>query len=497
MRTPQGTREPFKSQRVLLAIFCCLLTALPFLLVKFPPITDLPQHAAQIRLFSEAVGRPDSPYRIQWMTPYSLVYAVLGASWLVFGPENAGRFGMLIIALLWTAMLHRLAARLKRPPLAATLASVLFFGHILYWGFYQFAFGWLVFLGFLLLLQVEFKSRWKEALAFFGSLVILYFAHLFWFLAALGSLGVTHFFIRRDIKTFFLRAAGAVPLLCLAAAWYPNLAAYGFKSQTVWATVPFERLLPTWLVDASFGGLKGALEPVFFGLIVIWILLAWLQDRKGFRSKSDRSLLVLSAVFFVAAVLLPDKHTNTIRFCQRWLPPALAFLLLAVPEIRARKTVLTGAVLASLVAFFAITSLNWIAFEKSELSGLEESLGALPSSPRVIGLSYLKGSTVVRGRPFIQIFSYAQVYRGGELNFSFADFGPSPVIYKKPRQLAWTSGLEWFPERAKKSDLLLFDYALISGDDKLHAGIAQEGTLVPQTPFGRWRLYKIRGLSPE
>jgi hypothetical protein len=89
------------------------------------------------------------------------------------------------------------------------------------------------------------------------------------------------------------------------------------------------------------------------------------------------------------------------------------------------------------------------------------------------------------------------VYRGGELNFSFADFGPSLVIYKKPRDLPWTSGLEWFPERAKKSDLLSFDYALVSGDEKLHAGIAQEGTLIPQTPSGRWRLYKVRVPTPE
>jgi hypothetical protein len=484
-------------ERFVLAVLCCGLAALPFLVVKFPPITDLPQHAAQIRLFGEAIGRPDSPYRIQWITPYSLVYTVLGASWLVFGPENAGRFGMLIIALLWTALLHLLAARLKRPPLAATLASVLFFGHILYWGFYQFAFGWLVFLGFLLLLQAEFSSRRKEALAFFGALVILYFAHIFWFLAALAWLGVMHFFIRPDIKKFLLRAAGAVPLLCLAAAWYPNLAAYGFQSQTLWFTIPFERLLPTWLAEASFGGLKGALEPVFFGLIVLWILLAWLPNRKVFISKSDRNLLVLSALFFVAAFVLPDKHTNTIQFCQRWVPPGLALLLLGLPEIKVRKGVLTAAVAVLLVAFFSLTTLNWIAFERSELSGLSRSLMSLPGNQRVIGLSFLRESAIVRKRPFIQVFAYAQVYRGGELNFSFADFGPSLVIYKKPRRLAWTSGLEWFPERAKKSDLLSFDYALVSGDDKLHAEIAQEGTLVPQTTFGRWRLYKITGLSPE
>jgi hypothetical protein len=147
-------------------------------------------------------------------------------------------------------------------------------------------------------------------------------------------------------------------------------------------------------------------------------------------------------------------------------------------------------VFASLLAFFTLTSVNWIAFERSELSGLGESLEALPQGPRLIGLSYMKDSAIVRGRPFIQVFSYAQVYRGGELNFSFADFGPSLVIYREPRRLAWTSGLEWFPERAKKSDLLSFDYALVSGDDRLHEAVRRDQTFYAVTSSGRWRLYK-------
>src|SRR4030042_7103693 len=122
MREAQGQLSQFSNIRILLALLCFLLAAVPFLAVKFPPITDLPQHAAQIRLFGEALSQPDSPYRIQWMTPYSLVYTVLGASWLAFGPENAGRIGMLIIALLWITMLHLLTARLNRSPLAASLA---------------------------------------------------------------------------------------------------------------------------------------------------------------------------------------------------------------------------------------------------------------------------------------------------------------------------------------------------------------------------------------
>lgn len=477
-------------QRFVIAALVCLLAAVPFLVVKFPPITDLPQHAAQVRLFGEAFGHPDSPYRIQWLTPYNLVYTVLGASWLVFGPENAGRIGMLLIALLWIVMLHFLAARLRRPAPAAVLASLLFFGHILYWGFYQFALGWPLFIGFLLLLKARFRSHTASVLSFIGIWLALYFTHILWFLLALFWLGVNHLFLQRDPKGLLLRGAGAVPFLALAAAWFPTLAARGFKSETIWATTPFERLLPGWLVDASFGGLRGSVEYVFFGLLVAWILWAWLSNRGEFKRQVDRELLIIGGLFFLLALILPDKQANTIRFCQRWLPPALGFLLLGLPEVKAQKKVLTAAAFSVLAAFIALTALNWTAFERDELSGLRQSLAALPLKPRLIGLSYVEESDFVRGRPFIQVFSYAQVYRGGELNFSFADFAPSLVVYRRPRVPPWTSGLEWFPEQVTRSDLAFFDFALVSGDDKLHAGVARDEGLTPVTFGGRWRLYK-------
>ncbi len=481
--------------RVLLAILCCLLAVIPFLLVKFPPITDLPQHVAQVRLFGEAISQPDSPYRIQWITPYSLVYSVLGATWSIFGPEDAGRMGMLVIALLWIVMLHILAQQRKRPPLAALLATMLFFGHILYWGFYQFAFGWTLFFGWVILTRVHFKNQLLETAAFFFASAVLYFAHVLWFFMAVAWLAGQHIFLKLNWPRTLSRLAGTIPFIFLAFIWYPSLGEYGFRSKTLWSTIPFKRLSPIWLVDASFGGLKGTMEFVFFGLLVIWIVFGCRQNRADIRARMDRELVLLGLLFLLMALALPDMHTNTTRFSQRWAPAALVFLLLGLPAPRQKKNILTVAAVVIVAGFFLITSLNWIAFEKSELSGLKESLSVLPQSPRVIGLSYIKESAIVQGRPFIQVFAYSQVHRGGELNFSFADFGPSLVVYRQRRRIPWTSGLEWFPERTKKGDLLFFDYALINAEKKSHEAIAAEPYLKPMTQEGRWRCYKV--LPPQ
>jgi hypothetical protein len=173
------------------------------------------------------------------------------------------------------------------------------------------------------------------------------------------------------------------------------------------------------------------------------------------------------------------------------VPPALVFLLLALSPPRLKKAALTALTVTALAGFFLITSLSWRAFERSEMSGLEGSLAALPQAPRVVGLSFIRDSAIVRGRPFIQVFAYSQVLKGGELNFSFADFGPSLVVYRRRRGIPWTSGLEWYPERAKKGDLLYFDYALINADAKAHETIAGEAYMKPLTREGRWRCYQV------
>jgi hypothetical protein len=495
--TVGASREP-KHSLLLALTLTGLLIATPFALVHFPPLTDLPQHVAQIRLLTEAWHDPAGPYRIQWQTPYSLQYLLLGAAWWLFGPENAGRLGMLAIGILWVAAVHLLSWSRGRPIAGAVLASMLFFTHTTYWGFYSFAIGWPAFvLWFLLTSRGSPRTaRWAEAPLYLVGAGILYVSHALWLAAALAWFAIVCVWRRASPRAVLVRAMGLAPVTLAAVIWYPQLQASGFTSDTVWVSTPAGRLSLSWLVDSMFGGLRGSQELAFAAILALWALLAIWSNRRNFTTRVDRELLLAAGFFFVLALVLPDKHTNTIQFASRWMPIATMLALLALPPLPytpAKARMLALGVLAMLTV---ATTVAWQRFQREECAGLQESLAALPPRPAVLGLDYIKRSEIVRGQPFLQMFAYSQVLHGGRLNFSFAEFAPSLVVYRSRPEIRWTRGLEWFSEWLRREDLAHFEYAIVNGHEHTHASFTALSGVTPMTHEGRWRLYRLGASRP-
>ncbi|MCA1961549.1 MAG: hypothetical protein LDL33_12230 [Desulfomonile sp.] len=480
--------------RPVLVVICCVAVAVPFLLVQFPPITDLPQQTAQIRLLLETLNDPvGSEYRIQWFTPYSLSYLLLGLSWSVFGPENAGRMAMLAIGLAWVLAIHLVAIRRGRSQSAAVLGCLFFFSHILYWGFYSFAIGWPAFLLWFLPTTRKPAPNFtvREGLELVGAGLLLYVSHLLWFLAGLCWLGLDSLVLRRDFKVLLRRGAYLIPLIVPAIAWFPKISESSWATPALWSTMPLSRISLPWLKEAALGGIQGPIEHVLVGVSIGWVVLSVLQNRGMLKRRIDWSFLLLSGMFLSFVMCLPDKYMSTIRFGPRWMPMTAIALLLAMPPPILKPILRHALVLVLVAAFCLVTAGSWIGFERKELSGLKESLSALPERPTLLGLSYIQSSGFVKVPPFIQIFAYSQVLKGGKLNFSFAGFPPSLVVYKNDFDPPWTINLEWFPELVKDSDLKYFDFVLVNGLDATHESIRTASVLTPLTHEGRWRLYKV------
>lgn len=480
-----------RSTRQLLCVLSCGLAALPFFSVTIPPMADLPQHLAQIRLLLEAIGDPSSPYSVQWLTPYSAAYVVLGALWAVVEPFTAGRLGGTVLVVASTVALHVVAARHGRSPWAATLASLLVFNHTLYWGFFTFVSGFPVFLLWLeLVSRPRDRFRRTDALAWSACAFVLYLTHALWFGAGAVTLLALSLWERRSVKEIALRLTTLVPVGIAVLFWWPRFSS-GFSTPPEWWVPVWERLSPLWWADSGFGGLHGGFEWIVAAVLFAWIGAALWTRRGELRGASDARLLLVAALFGFVAFALPDKYMNTLHFATRWAAPALAMLLLALPEPRVRRPAIPVFAAGLAVTFSLVTALSWATFEATELDGLQDAVDALPEKQRVLGLDYVRHSQVVRGRPFLQTFAWAQVVKGGELNFSFADFAPSLVKYDPPRDKAWHPALEWYPRQVRPSDIAHFDYVLAGGNDETHARLASFQELEPVTSSGVWRLYRV------
>lgn len=487
----------------LLAAAVAVLLAIPFLVVTFPPITDLAQQTAQIRLFVDAVTHPETPYRVQWLNPNGLSYLVLGLSWALFPPLAAGRLAMLGIGLSWVAALFLLARRRGRPLSAVVLASLFFFNHVVVWGFYSFAIGLPVFVLWLLLTSRDpERSPRADLLLHAGGGLLLYLAHALWF-AAGGSWLVVWGLVSRWPPGVWVRRLGSqVPVVALGVAWFLRVSETSFSTPALWRTLPWQRLAPSELREAVLGGIQGPLEGIVLLVVLGWLLLALVGGRLPGPARRegspgvDRMLLAAAVLFALLYLLLPDKYTSTIQFAQRWLPAAAAFAVLAAPPLPVRPLLARASALVLLAAFSFGVAATWIGFEREELAGLEASLEALPEGSRVLGLSFLKSSPRIYGAPFIQTFAYAQVAKGAELNFTFALFPSSLVVYDEVPERPWAEGLEWFPENASGPDLAYFDYVLASGSQPTHQAIAARPELVPVQDQGAWRLYRVVSPPP-
>jgi hypothetical protein len=302
--------------------------------------------------------------------------------------------------------------------------------------------------------------------------------------------------VRPPRLAWLLRLSSMAPGVLLAALWYPKFMESRsiFKTGADWMTMPWERLSPVRFCENLMGGQGGPWPAATGAALALWLLTVVITRWGSLRQQSDRLLLVMAAVFGAIVLFAPAKYTNTIFFAQRWAPCAVALLLVGLPEPRfPRHLEIFGLLLG---AACATTSLAWRSFSTEEMSGFQEALDATPANARILELDSVHESRFVGGRPFMQMMGYLQAEKGGMLNFSFAEHGSSLVSYRQPRELTWSPGLEWHPERVRKEDVLQFDVVLLNGKPETHQWFPSAAPVTAKTTTGRWRLYAVRRVQP-
>ncbi len=477
-----------------MAALASLAALVPFIVARIPPSTDLAQHVAQMRLVGEALRAPDGPYTVQWFAPNTLAYGFVAAGWALASPIAAGRVALAGIAVAWIAATAFLAHTRRRGATAVVVASVFLFSHVLYWGFLEFLVGWVAFAIFTGLATAKGRPLTPVRIAgLFAAAIALYLAHVLWLGAALGCVAIMSLADQDGARTTLRRIAPLVPVLIAAAAWSFHVrgerVAGGFDVGAHWYVPPWQRLAPAAFTDAAFGGLVGATEPMLLALVAVYVVAGAVEAKR--KGGMDRGLLGASALLGAVALLAPDKYLNTASFAARWLPEALALLVLAVPPPAFRPSLLRALAVGGFVLFGLATAATWVVFDDEELDGFESALAAVPERARVVGLDFVRRSQLIKGEPFMQMFAYAQAIHGGTLNFSFAQHGSSPVRFRRVRLERFTPALEAHPARFSRLDLQYFDVALVNGPPPVHSRLSHYPGFVPVTTRGPWRLYRL------
>ena len=424
--------------RRLLFVFVLCSPGLIPLLAHHLPFQDWPGHLGVI---GALVHRDDPAARILeyfdwkgWMGPnrlfYLAGYALAELTSPAFGPRLllALCLGALGPAAAWFARSAGADERL------ALFALPIALGRHVYCGFALNAAA-LVFV--VASLAAYFTHRGRptrgNAALFFGTLLVLAFLHSFFFLVAVGLIGLlllADLATARGGRRTALVACALVALASLGLA--PQLTAIGARSaggpglfEAVWIASRaadrsgLEQVFWEWLFASyRYATLDDRLQAVWALLFGAVILIALVFERTRFFDRARLYLLGLTAVTLAMFVFIP----STIGPPLNWwggnlrLPPIVALLLIPLAGTGLRRLGpwpwrVVGAVSAGIVLTAAA---DLVRFDRTEMDGLSEVIEAMPPGQKIAVLHYTPREVhEYPGEPHGYVGNYYLLEKGG------------------------------------------------------------------------------------
>jgi hypothetical protein len=463
---------------------CAAAALVPLWSVKYLPMVDLPQHAAQVSIWQH-LHDPDfgfaGRFEVHLATPYLATYALVRALAAVVPLRVALQ---LVVSLAVVGLPLSLLAFFRRKSVSAwwsLLGFPLAFGYAFRWGFLPFVVG--LPLGFLYLALAGQHARApsvRRALGLGALSLLLFSVH--------GLLGVC----------CPLLAAGGMVASPERGRWALRLAPLGaaLPWMIAWRLLdPPPSQIPTiWALGGyRFAELfalvayhSRAVVPAFV-LIAAAVIGLRRVGAAGERWRTELPPLVLAVA---AALLLPERTFGgtaflPLRFTVFWLPFLITWLQPGAP----RWT--RGVLVAGMVALSAVLLSSFRRFD-AEARQYAAVAALLPARPVLRPVIFQETPD---DRDFLQFPVWTQADSGGLAGFSFAaniNHVAMLARYRAPAPDLMSRDDEWHPERfdwrreiGKGYDA----YVVFSAADRtreLFTGAPVE--LVARS--GRWWLYR-------
>ena len=509
--------DPFRALTWLVAAAAIFYVVVyPFTLVHYPPMTDLPFHAAQMSIFRHYFD-PGWHFHEQFtLHPFEVPYVsayLIGAALSFVMPVTWAAKGMAIsMLLLLPAGLGVLFHGMKKSPLWGLLGLGFAWTDVAHYGFLNFigATGLYAACIGCALLALDRPSR-NHQIALSAALVALFFTHVYRFpfaLLAVAGTALVMYPATRRVKPVLVPWLGGALLfgawmLARPRALRVGLGHLSFHTER-W------RELPGYLFN-SYRGSAGVAERhsalamlgVFIALLALAALLALRRWRSTGHSLAERRWalgvtllpLMLGAGHLFAYFVLPMGMGTWWYIFPREALGAAFILVAVVPDLPSRSWMRLGAVTAIAVASGSMGYLvarQWHDFEQLTWD-FREIVAQVPRAPKLFYLVYDHSGTDRTRSPFTHLPAWVQAEKGGWLDFHFAMWGTYPVRYRKggvvppPVPIEWEFTPQYFRVKKQGAWFNTFlvrhridPHQLFDADPGIHL-VAQRGT---------WWLYR-------
>lgn len=423
------------------------ILAVPIVAFRYPPMTDLPMHEAQVsimRHLDDPAWMPKGMYEVVAPQANQLFHFVAALLAHVVSTDLACKLVVALTVLLTPVAAARWLADLGRARWPALFVAPLVCGWMFRWGLAANMMGFALSLAFLPMLE-RLSRRPTPRLAIEASLATLaiFFAHES---AAVIFAGVaTYLAVVRGGKLHALAlriapaaVAGSLALLQSAASRRllgANMSAIGDDH----GPSPLERL--ELLPGAIFGPYDALRWAAIGGVIALGLVACVLaRPRRRGRSLPLRAALyhhrhaVLALLLFGVFLAFPMNLGGTTLLAFRFLPAACAFAIVACAPPAARHRPPTHAARAAL-ALALLAPATMLAIETKSFREADARFRALDDVlveiPRGVAIAQLdltpnKKVTLVPGAP-----SRAQAERGGRMLFQLTDMPPNPLYLRR------------------------------------------------------------------
>jgi len=490
----------FNPHNDILFAIVAVAAVVPLWIPEFPPLVDLPQHAAQVAALHELLsGNSFYTHDLtnNWFTPYLGGYLLLYLASTVLPIMVAAKLlvSLAVIALpVVSGLLLRAMGGDERLKWLAIPAGYSF---ALYWGFFVYLVAVPVALVLVYLtVAYERNPTTKRSIGIAALSVALFFCHAmalgFGALISLTYLLAKNFRNPMRLIRCSLPYAAPLPLIAIWMSRLIDTDASVREAPLKMGTL-HEKLV---VLFTQFSGLDGA---AFGTSLALFALAGLLPVVSGYRisSKPERWLPMLVGLLVYLA--FPSNAQNTAYLFHRlavFLVPL--WLVMWDPPQRFRPVVFFG-FLGMLSVWLAVNSNRFIVFARDS-AGFSRVLHEAEPGKRMAGIMVCNGSPGFAYPVYVHFASWYQAEYGGIADRSFATAHPSLVRYREVRARRVAKRISWQPLTFgwKRDGGASYDYFIVCAPADLSAQIFKDHVdsvelVAKDLP---WWLYRKRAEGP-